>query len=406
MRLSLKILLITIALFAFIFTAGHLFLVYQGKAMIIQQLENFTKKKVSIGNFAITPLFKIEIDNLQIENSGKINTVFIVPSILGFITGNAAFNNVMLIRPEFTFEKFPPSQSPQASSIINSLSVMVAPTVSQKTIDIVQNQVRHINLILKRLNIKDGKINFIDHTAGENGIRITLKDLNFNLVNLYLLPRSVITNFELKAKIPWLEGDAEGKIEAEGWLNLYKNDMQATLKINDIDGIYLYPYYSIWVDLEKARIEKAKLDFTSNITSLNNNLTAQCHLELTDIVRKPRLPEETPGKAEKIADAVLDVFKALNQGKIVLDFTIRTKMNRPEFGFGDIKMAFEDKLASGMKNNKIKTEDVLLFPAKVVEGTVRGATDISQAVIEGTISLGTELKKAFEAAFKREPKTE
>ena len=66
--------------------------------------------------------------------------------------------------------------------------------------------------------------------------------------------------------------------------------MQAALKIKDIDAIYLYPYYSMWVDLEKARIEKAKLNFSADINGLNNNVNVECHLELTDMVRKPLEP--------------------------------------------------------------------------------------------------------------------
>ena len=113
--------------------------------------------------------------------------------------------------------------------------------------------------------------------------------------------------------------------------------MLASLKIENIDAIAFYPYYSTWVDLEKARIEKAKLNFSSKIRGKDNDISAQCHLELTDIVRKVRPPEEAQQKAERLTDAVLDMFKAMNQGKVVLDFTLHTKMDHPQFGFENIK---------------------------------------------------------------------
>jgi hypothetical protein len=182
--------------------------------------------------------------------------------------------------------------------------------------------------------------------------------------------------------------------------------MQATINIQDIDGIYLGPYYSNWIDLEKARIEKANLNFTSNIQGLNNNITADCHLELTDIVRSPRPPEEPQEKAEKITNIVIDTLRALDQGKIVLDFTIKTKMDRPEFGLGNIKMAFEDRIAKvfGPSTSGIKPADILLLPLKIIEGSVKGATDISKAVIDGTFAVGNEFKKAVEDSFKTESK--
>jgi len=179
--------------------------------------------------------------------------------------------------------------------------------------------------------------------------------------------------------------------------------MQATLKVEDIDGIYLYPYYSAWVDLEKARIEKAKLNFFSNIQGLNNDVIAQCRLELTDIVRRPRPPDEPQEKAARLTDAVLDKFRSLDEGKIVLEFPIKTKMDKPEFGFGEIKMAFEKKLAeSTSKDRGIKPQEVLTFPAKLVEGTFKGATQLTTALIGGVISAGKEIEKAFEAAFRKE----
>ena len=123
-------------------------------------------------------------------------------------------------------------------------------------------------------------------------------------------------------------------------------------------------------------------------------------MELTDIVRKPRLPEEAAEKAEKITDAVLGIFRALNQGNIVLDFTFKTKMDRPQFGFGDIRMAFEDKLLQATRGGKSTIEEVLLFPAKLLQTTVKNATDISKALVDGTVAVG----KAVLEPFKKEKK--
>ena len=407
MRLGFKITFLAIALAALISTAAHLYLVFEGKAIIVKHLEGLTKKKVTIDRFSITPLFKLEIKGLKIQDTAKVESVFITPSILGFMTGAFAFNEIQIINPEVTYSKFPVRQNSSASQTNNTPpapQVKEAPPVvdsarAQKNAALFLSR-----LLIKKLKITNGKIHFIDYSVAEKGIRITLKDLQFSLTNLYPMAYPAIANFDLSANIPWLAGQEEGRIEAQGWVNLNKKDMKAALKIIGIDGIYLYPYYSNWVDLEKARIEKAKLDFTSNITGLDNNLTAECHLELSDIVRKQRSSEETEAREEKVATAILDIFKALNQGKIVLDFTIRTKLSHPELGFGDIKMAFEEKLATGLKAKKIGVNDIMLFPAKLLEGTVKGASDVSKAAVVGVSGIFVELKNAFGAAFKREKK--
>lgn len=386
MRGWIKILFAGIIILALVFSAVHFFLLLQGKSFIARQLERLTHKKVSIGYFDIILPLNLDIRNINIEGLARIDSLYISPSILGFLTGNIALNNVRIVGPELTYQRV------QAGAIEAPKTASQSPAVKKK---------QPLRLIFKNLDIKNGRINFIDYTVGGEGIKVVIKNIDLRLTNLYVFPRSVITNFELKGKIPWQEDKEEGKIEAEGWINLFKKDMQATLKIEDIDGIYLYPYYSNWVDLEKTRIEKAKLNFSSNIHGLNNNITADCHLELTDIVRRPLSPEESEEKAAKIAEAVLDVFRALNQGKIVLDFIIRTKMDRPEFGFGNIKMAFEDKLAQAKVNNGFKVQDILNLPSNILQGTVKSATDLSKAVIDGTFSVGKELKKAVEETFKK-----
>jgi len=391
MKLWRKILLIAVIILVLSYIAAYLIFVFKGRAIIISQLEDLTQKKVNIGYFGLTPPLNLEIKNLEIKDLAKINSLSFSPSILGLLTGKLALNYITIIKPEFTYEIVAPLSAAAASTPIVS-----APAAAVKA-----KEKRALHLVVKRIKIKDGRVDLTDHTVGQDGIKIIVKDINFSLTNLYIVPRSVITDFELKGTIPWQEGQEEGKIEAEGWINLFKKDIQATLKIKDIDGIYLYPYYSNWVDLEKARIEKAKLNFTSNIQGLNNDVTAQCRLELTDIVRKPRSPEEAveKEKAEKITDAVLDIFRALNQGNIVLDFTFKTRMDMPQFGFGDIKMAFEDKLLQARGGKSVMGE-VLLFPAKLLQTTVKNATDISKALIDGTVAVG----KAALEPFKKEKK--
>jgi hypothetical protein len=377
------------------FSIAYVFMALEGKAIITKQLQELTHKKVRIGYYNLTLPLNLEIKNLNIEDVAKVEEVFLSPSLLYLLTGRIALNNVRITRPEITFER----NAPQAVEAAAKTSGQV-PATSARSAKL--NKKSAFDLIFKHLSIKDGKIYFTDHTAGTEGIKITVKDINLSLSNVSTLPVSTISYFRLQGRIPWQKGEKEGKIVADGWINLFKRDIQAVLKVNDIDGIYLYPYYSQWVDLEKARIESAKLNFSSNIQGLNNNLTAECHLELSDIVRKPRPPEEGKNKAEKVADIVLGMLKAMDQGKIELNFTLRTKMDRLNLGVDPIKSAVEDKLAMARGNKGVKPEKVLLFPAKLLEEAVKSATDLSKAVIDGGFAIGNELKKAVKDSFKKE----
>lgn len=383
MKLRVRILSIAIIVLALAYGLSYTFLSIKGKAIITKQLESLTKKKVNIGYFGITAPLNLQLKNIEIQELAKINSVSVSPSIAALLTGTIVLNEVKIIQPELNFER-------TAAATATPAAGAPAP-----------KKIRPLKLVIRRLIIKDGSMNFLGQGQGVSEVKINLTELNFNLNNLYMFPYSAITEFDLKAKIPWQEAEKQGKVEAAGWLNFFKKDMQANVKIEGIDGISLYPYYSNWVDLKNARIEKARLNFTSDIRGLNNNVTARCRLELTDIVRRPLEEGELPQKASKITDAVLDIFRALDQGNVVLNFTINTKMDRPEFGFGDIRMAFEDKLTEARKREGTTVQKILDFPGKLIEGAFKSASELTRAVFDGTASIGKEVKKTVEEVFRK-----
>jgi len=114
-----------------------------------------------------------------------------------------------------------------------------------------------------------------------------------------------------------------------------------------------------------------------------------------------RLSAEPQQKAEKLTDAVLDMFKTMNQGKVVLDFTLHTKMDRPEFGFGNIKSAFEGKLMQGRASTGLRPQDMLLWPGKWLQNGIKSGVDFSNAALDGVFSLGNGVKKLFEDIINR-----
>ena len=376
-----------------ILSAGYVFWLTNGKAIVLHQIEGLTKSKATIGEFQIIPPFNtLIIKNLQIKGMGKVDTIYISSGVIGFLTANIVLDEIKIVKPELTYERFvPPAETPAAN-----VAVVVKPGPKKKYA---------LRMIAKRISIKDGKFIFIDHTAGKDGITITFKDIDFNARSFYMFPRSIVTKFDLKGSIPWQHDVLQGKIRLQGWVDLFKRDMQASLDIQDIDGIYLYPYYSQYIDLEKANIEKAKLKFTSNIQGLKNNITADCHLELSDLTFKPKPPSEPQDKGEKLAAVVLDIFKDLNQGKVVLDFTIRTKMDNPVFGFSNIKAAVETKVTEHIESKRPKLKNIVILPvtvpADMLVGTVKGLTDVTTSTIRGTVSVIRELKDALLAPFKK-----
>jgi len=394
MRTSEKVIALTIITLAVILGATCIFVNLMGKSIIIKQIENATHKKTTIGYFNLSPTLRLEIKNLKVEGLAKIDSLVISPDILGFFGGKITIDTLKFVRPEFTFTKTPPV-------VVNGGKTgaeLILPVLKKAPEQ--PKGFRLFPLGFKYIRIENGKINYIDQSVSTEGIRITLENINCKINQLYFYLRPVATSFEFKGRIPWREGQVNGQLEIEGWFDYFKKSMQASLKIKDIDAIYLYPYYSMWVNLEKARIEKAKLNFSADVNGLNNNINVACHLELTDLVRRPLEPGQSEEKASKITNKVIDIFKEVDQGKVELNFNIKTKMDSPQFGLDTFRTAFEDKLSKSREKG-FRPENTLVLPLKMLEGGVRGFTDLTRAMVDGIFAIGGEIKKSTEGALQR-----
>ncbi len=405
MKILNKILLVVLVILVLFYLGICVFVAVKGKEIVAARIQEITQKKTTIGSVTLLPPINVKIDKLNIEGLVSADSVYVSPSILGFMQGKMIFNSLKLKRPHIYYELKPvikeevPVPAPDAA-VDAALPKQNPPTPAVQPVQPVSQLPAPV--AFKSIRIKNGIVDIVDYNVSKEGLKFAVTDIDLKIINLYLMPVSETAHFDLKANIPWKDGSSVGKILLNGWINLFKKEMQGDLRIKDIDGVYLYPYYSSWVNLEKARIGKAKLNFNSDIHGLNNEITATCHLELTEMERVPRPEGEDASRAEKITNVVLDIFKALNQGKIVLDFTVKTKMDSPEFGFSNIKMALQNKIAEGRKASGTITDNVIALPGKIIEGTVKEAGDVTKSVIGTTFGIGQEFKKAVEDSFRKE----
>jgi len=388
MKKFFKILIVILIILFLIWLVINFIITYKAKPLIIEKLKKITHKNTYIGDLKLKFPFNLEIKKIEIEGNAKIDYVYLSPSFLGFLSGNPGFNDIKIKGLELDIVKKETSKIGSNGSSVPK--VVLTPKRPP------------INFIFKNINIEDANINFFDYDVDPQGIKITFKDISLHIENLLFVPVSIITNFNLKGRIPWSEDKKDGKVELNGWVNLYKKDLQAYLEINNIDGIYLYPYYQRWVDLEKARIEKAILNFKMQAQALNNDLVANCALELSEIAFKPKGENEPEEKAYQIARGVLGLLKAIDKDKISLNFTIHTKMDKFEFSLENIRLAFEDKLSQGIKTKKIKSNDLLSLPADFLKNAIKGTTDITKVFIESTVEIGKTITDIFSGPFKKD----
>jgi len=399
-----KIILLFIAGLLGVYLLLHLAVNIFGKGFLIAKLEDSSGKKVAIASLSTYFPAGLTVKNLDIQDLCKIEEVSAGGGLFDIFRGRISLSALKLVRPRITFKKGLPAaaQAPEAALVIpvetQTVSAAPAPAPVQ------EENIVLPRIFIGRLVVTEGEFNFIDYSVAGDGLHIKAEHLNIKITNFDLggsgRRRS---EFQLQGSIPWREGQEKGSINIKGWIDILKKSMDATLNIEKIDGIYLYPYYSMWMDLQGARIEKANLNFTSDIKGANNNVVANCHLELTDIVRKPLKEGEPADSTSKITDAVLDIFRSMDKGKVVLDFIIRTKMDRPELGFGNIRMAFEDKISQA-HGTGIQPRDFLILPAKLLQGAGKGALDLSKSVMDGISAMGRRIHQAAVDTLVKPPK--
>lgn len=372
-----------------IFSLAYVGILLAAKSIIAHKIKKATGLKTTISSLVILPPLNIELRGFEIAGLIKANRIYLAPSMRSLLFGKIAFNKIMIGSPEVTYQR-----NPEVEPVKDSRAPVVESSSAPVILEPAQS--KGFPVIIKSLKVYSGKLNFIDTTAASGKISVVVKDINFYITNLFTTGTKNISNFNLNGNLSWNTGEPDGKIALAGWADLYKKDIQATLKIENIDAIVFYPYYSTWVDLGKARIDKAKLSFNCDIKGQNNDVAADCHLELIDMVRKVRSPEEPQLKAEKVTDVVLDMLKAMDNGKVVLDFVLHTKMDQPEFGFGNIKSAFEGKLAQARTSAGMRPQDMLSWPGHWLKNAIKSGTDLSNAFVDGIFDLGDNIKKFFE----------
>ncbi|MDD4909520.1 MAG: DUF748 domain-containing protein [Candidatus Omnitrophica bacterium] len=413
-KLLPEVLLIALGACSVLVLAVYVFVSLNYRAMVASGLKGLTSKDISVGSSELRFPLTVTLNDLKVEDLFEAKEFRVGISVIGLIFGDLVFSEVYLGGPKLTMELNKPlidSEPQLPGDGIEAAAIDVskiplppaAPSVSEARA-VAEDETPTRGFVIKRLRVKDGSIDIVDRNAGPEGLLIYLNAVNADIENFYFAPEPVITNFNISARMPWQGGGKEGSFNFAGWMNLFQRDMQADLNINGIDGVYLSPYYSEWVDVEGARINEAYLNFSSNLSAANNNLTARCHLELTDIKFNPRPEGEEFNKAEKITSAVLDIFREMDKGKVELNFTLNTTMDKPGFGINTIRQAVDEKIAR--RGNKLGPEDLLALPIKflsnALKGTIKSTAEISRALVGGTIEIGREMKKSVEGAFSKD----
>lgn len=410
MRILFKITVFVAIIFLIALTGLHIFVNTRGKELLTKKLQSVFGEGVRVGSVTTGLPFNLIIRDLGVKDWFSCRQVVAGMGLFDVLGDDFILSELKLDGLSIVFERkrrrdqdtqeadAGPGGQPAAPE--GEAKVLLNPPQAPRKPLFARAPGRAITL--RQLVFTGADISFIDYTAEGGPVTVALKDVNAVIEGIqWPLGGPQVTFFKLRGVIPSASDGESGRVRIDGWMNFLKKDMRATIEVDGMDALTLKPYFSDWVDVEKARIQKAKLKFTGTVTSLRNDVLAACHTELTQIEFKPRAEDEKKDRLERITQAVLGMLGAQNQGTIVLDFTYKTKFDSPEFGVNVIRDAIMEKMYEASRPST-PAQQMIQLPGRVIQGAVTTASDLTKSVIDNTVSIGQEFTDAVKATFSQE----
>ncbi len=276
-----RIILTILILILIAFVALSIYLTTNGKDFIIIQLGEVFQRSVSFEEISFTLPFNLLIKDINIEGYLKAEEANIRVGLLELLKREISFPVIALKEPEITIQRdpqkrlifgtiAPPSKQETKPAELRSK----VPSKSAKDQTAQSLQEADLSLVIKRLKIDKGKVIFLDKSQEDQKVYI-IKDINLTMRQFAYPFKSLRTHFEFDAFLADKDNNAFGQINGLGWINPFKKDMQADLKVENLKGVEtsLAPEFL-------SNVKGMTMDLTAHVTARNNDMTVDGNFHL------------------------------------------------------------------------------------------------------------------------------
>jgi uncharacterized protein involved in outer membrane biogenesis len=324
MKKFFKILIAVILAVIVLFVILNLAFSYFAKGIIVGQIEQSLKVKASIDKVNITVPLTVNLIKLKAGELFQADKISVSPSLLGFLAGKVVLSRVSLVNPVIVLE-----QSAEGKINIPQLGLKgQAPKV-----------------YLAGLTIRNGTVVFIDKKVDRRGFKTVLTSIIADISKVLFPVNSMKANFKVAASFLNLSSTKIGDINFSGWIDFVPKDMDAVLRLQDLDLTYFSPYYGNFIS--DRQLDSARLNIRSVFSSQNNDLEIITNFKLSDLVyAQPARQEDVQVTSLDITKSALDLFTDA-KGDLALEFKVKTKLDRPSFNPKELKKII---LLSAAKN--------------------------------------------------------
>jgi hypothetical protein len=338
-----KFVLIAITVIVFVAIAASTYLLINVRRVFLSEIQKNLGVKATASRVRVVFPASLIVEDLRIGETIKVDKIIASPSFLSLVKGGVVLNLLHLERPQLAMARNEDNTFDFGLPLPKKkerIPEVVAPAFAKKAV------AKKGIFYAAKIKIIDGRIDFTDKRVSP-GSPFRLKFSNINLdISRPSVFQPFLIQFKGNGSLVNPENVAMGEAAMTGWADLSAKDMDAQLSAADVELVSLEPYYKKFL---KKELASGRMRLGADFKSKNNDLKAECHLELSQISFK-QMPEPAPSSDEtnaKTEDLTYLVFDSLlsSQGGIVFDFGIRTKMDRPRLEHIKVKGAFLSSMA-------------------------------------------------------------
>lgn len=307
--------------------SGYFFM--NAKKIIMAKMEASLGVPVNVTEFKISWPLSVTLEGLSIGKDINVERLEVVPGLTGMLSGGLVFNSILVDRPFI-----------KASRLPDKPFDVGLPEKKEKS---------KVAFVMRRLVIKDGKVEFSDHMLSEP-FSVTVDSINAD-VKQASMTRLTKIDFDISGRVAGAKGENAGDLKMEGWIDWPAKDTEGSLTVSGASLLPFGPYYRQYMkkDLQSGS-GSARADFKSD----NNDLSVNCHLELANVVFRVKSDgEQQDGSMPDFNDMTSLALNSMfsTEGGAIFDFSIRTKLDQPKFENLKIKGSFlQNKIQSVIQN--------------------------------------------------------
>ena len=365
---------ILIGILIFLFIGGYFILTFYAVKFIQPRLQKVMGRGFTLAEIKVKTTY-LSARGIQYEDPQskqrllQIEEMRIYPSFLTLLTRSIHINEVTILQASFFFYRS------REGSLVGPWVTMKKEEKRKESSEEGENERREsIQIEIDRIRVQGGSIDFEDRNMREPPAQIKLREVDFEIRDIGYPLASSHSPIEFKAKI---EGRTQkGMITLKGWIDAKTMDMEASLKVRQIEVVTFEPYYRKRVT---AEIESGMMNMDSKIALRGKKVDAPGELDLVNLHVK-----EGSGMVLWIPAETMVSLLEKKGHQIKVQFHLKGDIENPQF---NVRETLLTQVA-------ISFAQALGIPITVV------GEEVLRGTLKGEKGLGEELQ-SIEKLFKK-----